>query len=130
MEEKLFKIMELENGLVLRLYDASKKVAGDRWQVSFLAKIEISIDYFLSDKTFSPNITMTQIKEVLGNIIIFEQKRERNFIDEKEKDEVFKALCVSFLSSSLSYLSDYDFPKKLIMKKYKENIGRQKWHDT
>ncbi len=123
MEEKLVKIMELENGLVLKLFDTSRKIAADLWLVSFIARIEIFTDNFLSEKNCPLNVTADEIKKSLGSVIIFEKKEERNFIDEKKKDEVFKNLSLSFLNTSLSYLSHADFSKKFILKKYKEHIA-------
>jgi len=124
VEEKLVKIMELENGLVLKLFDVSKKIAADRWLVAFIARIEILTDNFLTEKNFSLNVTADEIKKSLGSMVIFEKKDERNFIDEKKKDEVFKNLSLSYLNTSLSYLSHTDFSKKFILKKYKEYISK------
>jgi len=124
VEEKSVKIMELENGLVLKISDASKKIAGDRWQVSFIARIEIFTDNVLSEKNSSLNVTADEIKEKLGNMVVFEKKEVRNFIDEKNKEEVFENLCLSFLASSLSYLSRADFSGKFILKKYKEHTAK------
>ncbi|MBW2166593.1 MAG: hypothetical protein JRG74_11045 [Deltaproteobacteria bacterium] len=88
MEEKLIKNIDLENGLQLKLYDASRKLAGDRWLVS---------------------------------------KREKIFIDEREKDNVMKEIQDSFLSSSLSYFSHSDFPQKYVLKKFNEKIKKDSW---
>ena len=60
--------------------------------------------------------------------MLFEQKRERVYIDEKEKDEVLKEIQDSFLSTSLSYLSRSDLPKNYILKKFNEKIKKDSWY--
>ena len=43
MKEKLIKTMDLENGMQLNFYDASRKIAGDRWQISLVVRMEIPV---------------------------------------------------------------------------------------
>ena len=127
MEEKLIKIIDLENGLKLKLYDASRQLAGDRWLVSLIARIEIPTSDSLLKGDASPLLNIDEVRKVIGEKLLFEQKREKIFIDEKEKDEVMKEIQDSFLSSSLSYFSHSDFPKKYILKKFNEKIKRDLW---
>lgn len=89
----------LDNGLELRLYDTSRKVAGDRWRVGVVARIDMPVDdaqYFVDDKSLAD---FKSFKESFGEKVRFEQKRERNFIDAKHKDEVLQSLIDSFLQS-------------------------------
>ncbi len=127
MEEKLIKIIDLENELELKLYDASRKLAGDRWLVSLIARIEIPTSDSLLKEDVSPSLNVDEVRKVLGEKLLFEQKREKIFIDEKEKDEVMKEIQDSFLSTSLSYLSHSNFPTKYILKKFNEKIKKESW---
>ena len=127
MEEKLIKTIDLENGLELKLYDASRKLAGDRWLVSLIARIEMPINDLLLKKDVSPLLNVDEVRKVLGERLLFEQKREKIFIDDKEKDEVLKEIQDFFLSSSLSYFSHSDFPKKYVLKKFNEKIKKGSW---
>ena len=127
MEEKLIKTIDLENGLELKLYDASRKLAGDRWLVSLIARIEIPTNELLLKKDGSPLLNIDEVRKALGEKLLFEQKRDKIFIDEKEKDEVMKEIQDFFLSSSLSYFSHSDFPQKYVLKKFNEKIKRDSW---
>ncbi len=127
MEEKLIKIIDLENGLKLKLYDVSRQLAGDRWLISLIARIEIPTSDSLLKGDASPLLNIDEVRKVIGEKLLFEQKREKIFIDEKEKDEVMKEIQDSFLSSSLSYFSHSDFPKKYILKKFNEKIKKESW---
>ncbi|MBW2739358.1 MAG: hypothetical protein JRE64_11040 [Deltaproteobacteria bacterium] len=127
MEEKLIKNIDLENGLELKLYDVSRKLAGDRWLVSLIARIEIPTSDSLLKEDASPSLNVDEIRKVLGEKLLFERKREKIFIDEIEKDEVLKEIQDLFLSSSLPYFSHSDFPKKYILKEFNEKIKKESW---
>ncbi len=43
MKEKLIKTMDLKNSMYLKFYDNSKKLAGDRWLVSLIVRMEIPV---------------------------------------------------------------------------------------
>jgi len=120
MEYNFVKAIELGNNLKLKIYDSSKKMAGDRWLVSLTARIKISVDP--NSKLFSGSeYSKEEIDRLLGSEVLFEQKRERFFIDEKNKESVFNELCDSFVKNTVSYLSLPDFPKKFVLMKLKEN---------
>ena len=128
MEEVLINTIDLENGLELKLFDSSRKLAGDRWLVSLIARIEIPTNDSLLKEDGSSSLNFDEAIKVLGEKLLFELKRERIYIDEKEKDEVLKEIQDSFLSTSLSYLSRSDFPKNYILKKFNEKIKKDSWY--
>ncbi|MFH1580697.1 MAG: hypothetical protein ABIC39_01260 [Pseudomonadota bacterium] len=128
MEEVLINTIDLENGLELKLFDRSRKLAGDRWLVSLIARIEIPTNDPLLKEDGSSSLNFDEAIKVLGEKLLFEQKRERIYIDEKEKDEVMKGIQDSFLSTSLPYLSRSDFSRKYILKKFNEKIKKDSWH--
>jgi len=128
MENNLIKTIDLENGLKLKLFDASRKLVGDRWLVSLIARIEMPINDLLLKKDGAPLLNVDEIRKALGEKLLFEQKREKIFIDDKEKNEVMKGMQDLFLSSSLSYFSHPDFPQKYILKKFNEKIKKDSWY--
>lgn len=124
MKEKLIKTLELKNGLQLKIYDASRTMAGDRWLVSLIARMEIPVTKVLEKNDSQPKENANEIKDVLGERVIFEQKRDRIFVDIKEKDSVFQEMHDLFLVSSMDYLSRETFPKQFILKTYKEKMKK------
>ena len=110
MGNHIIKKIKLNNGLELGFYDASKKIAGDRWLVKLTAKVEIPVADYLGDMPSS--IHPDDIRKVLGEQVVFEKDMERNFIDDNEKEKVFKGFLESFLESSEKYLSASNFPKQ------------------
>jgi len=67
MEGKLIDKVRLENGLTLELYDRSRRVAGDRWLVSFVARIDVEVkpEYFQDHDT--PNISFDDIRAAVAD---------------------------------------------------------------
>ena len=90
MTETLIKKIDLQNGLTLEFINLSRKVAGDRYLVALRTRIEVPVEesWFSENDPSVPGIT--DIREKVGKTVVFEQKKERNFIDERLKEEVLK----------------------------------------
>jgi hypothetical protein len=128
VKEKLINTIRFDNGLELNFYDSSRKVAGDRWQVGIVARIDIPVDNAHFSE-FNGNVgDLAAFRKACGEKVRFEQKRQRNFIDAKYKDSVRRGLMDSFLKSALAYLSHADFAKKQVFRQYKEYLKRKTWY--
>jgi hypothetical protein len=125
MKEELINTLDLENGLQLNLYEGSRKLAGDRWLVSLIIRMDVSVTEALKKNGRESTESIDEIKGMLGDSVMFEKKREKIFIDKTEKETVFKELCDMFLNSSLNYLSKEIFPKQYILKTYKEEVKKK-----
>jgi len=125
MKEKLIKTIDLENGLQLNVYDASRKLVGDRWLVSLVVRMDVPVTEALKKNGRQPMENVDEIKDVLGDSVLFEKKREKIFVGTVAKEKVFKELCDMFLNSSLNYLSKEIFPKQYILKTYKEEVKKK-----
>ena len=68
MEKKLIKTINLKNNLILKAYDASKKIASDRWQITLLLNIEIPIRETLTGRS---DDAVRNIDEIIGYGFIF-----------------------------------------------------------
>ena len=130
MMEKLVKTIVLENGLILEIYDHSRKIAADRWLVKMVSKVDIPIDYLIRNAGGSSqlNLNIDELRNFFNACIRYEQKRERNFINETEKDTVFDDLLTSFLKSSQAYLSHPDFPVRYAVREYLKLKQRSSWY--
>ena len=130
MNEKLTKTIVLGNGLILEIYDHSRKVAGDRWLVKMVAKVDISIDYLTNNARGSShlNLKIEELKKLFDVCIRYEQTRERNFISEEEKDIVFNDLLTSYLKSTQAYLSHPDFPIRYTAREYSKKKQQSTWY--
>lgn len=119
MIEKLVKTIELENGLKLDIYDKSRMVGADTWLVTVLFRIEIRVDETLLGVVDNAPETGAVVEKT-GETVLFEIQRERNFINELEKADVFQAVMDSYLATTLSYLSHPMFGARYVLKTYHE----------
>lgn len=119
--------MKLDNGLTLELFDCSRKIAGDRWLVSFLARIPLEIT--LEDFSHVPDAQrlFEQFIESEGRTIYFEIKKERNFIDEGEKNGILDDLLQDFRLNTLPYLGHKSLAKGIKKKRITQFQERQQW---
>jgi dGTP triphosphohydrolase len=128
MKEKLIKTMELTNGMHLNFYDASRRLVGDRWLISLIIRMEIPVVEVLINDEEKFMDSVDEIKKVLGEKVLFEQKRDRIFVSESEKQTVFEEVYNFFIDSVLSYLSNKAFPKRYVLKKYREKVEQESWY--
>jgi len=131
MKQSLMKTMQLSNGLKLDFYDISRKLAGDRWYVGMIVRIDIPLtDLLLTSQQLS-GYSVKEIRKALGESVSFQQKRERHYIDEREKDALLQGLMDSFIKSTLNYFSHPDFPGNYVLKEFQAYQKQQAWrqHD-
>ncbi len=128
MEEKRIKKIELGENIFLEIYDASKKLAGDRWQVLMVARIKLSVSETLMAAGDQLAEELDDLKAVLEKTVVFEQKSKRIFIASSEKDKIFDELLNGFIKTSLPYLSRPEFPRRFVYKKYREAKEKENWY--
>jgi hypothetical protein len=125
MEPILITEEQLENGVTLRLYDASRKLAGDRWLVALeaCALVPVEENEFMEDDKTGDSFS---VRQALGKQISFEQKRERFFIDERQKTSVFNQILESFRSSTRDYLAHPLFPSRFIRQSFRKYLEKKR----
>ena len=118
MEKTLIETITLPNGLILELWDTSRPMAGDRWRVSLLAKVEIPVlpEYFST--LDNGEQAYQELLSAYGFPLVFTQEKNRHFVDEKDSKNVFAELCQRFKDNLLSYLGNPRFASLYAMKKY------------
>lgn len=125
MKNKLIKTIDIKKNITLNLYDSSKKLAGDSWLIKLIVRMEIPVTEALIQENSELVDIVTEIKKVLGEKVLFEQVLERIFIDDAKKEAVLKELTESFLDNTFNYLSHKEFPKRYVLKKYKEMVEKE-----
>ena len=124
MSNKTGKILEhkkLDNGMELFLYDRSRVMAGDRWQVELKCEAHIPIDesYWGMVEHDDPQL-LADVKRILGKRLMFVTTQKRIFIDATERETVFQEMVQQVYSSMLEYLKKPHFPQKFFMRQYRD----------
>ena len=65
------------------------------------------------------------IVDKVGPVAVYEFAVERNFIMAKDKDKLFEELEQNFFETLGKYISKPNFPKKLILKQYKDRVDNK-----
>jgi hypothetical protein len=121
---------DLENGLKIEFYDASRVIAGDRMQANLLIKILLKAEpsHFADCK--EAERAFQAFVRSFGREIAFEQRKVRNFVDRNRVPAVLQELQEDFLRANQSYLSREHFEKRTILRKYQELLERRSYGQT
>lgn len=111
---------QLANGVVVRFYDESRRVAGDRWQVKVRYDVVVLVsEIFWSLVSGEPEL-IDEIRAALGSEIKLSKAIERNFISEEEKEVLVAEIVTRNRKNIFRYLTDPGFPERLFQRRYKE----------
>jgi hypothetical protein len=115
----------LNNGLTLEFWDYSRPLAGDRCYVLLEVRIAIPIE----PDTLPPELRgqVDQVKEALGEEIIFSQKVERNFIAALEVPTILQDRQDRFLAMAPRYFGHPDFAPRFIRGTFAKKQELQRW---
>jgi hypothetical protein len=116
--EIVLKEEKLANGVFLQLIDRSGILAADRWTVRLLCRFTVKVDESLWS-TLDDFPDRQTIMEMIGPELVHEQKKERQFIADSEKDAVINDL-ICQAEELLPYASSPRFVEALLEKRVKE----------
>ncbi len=126
-EKKMIEEIKLDNGLRVEFYDYSRKVAGDRWLIGLLVKVPMRVDRGDFNAFDNADELYEKFLEQNGPEVSFQLQKERNFIDEREKAEVFSSLLSNLKRHALSYMGHKAFSANFKRKKIQEFQERLSW---
>ncbi len=111
----------LANGLAVAVWDLSKKIAGDRWLVKIHCQtlIPVAEEFFLRLQEADSGL-LEEVRARMGEQVAFDVIKERNFVDEAEKDAILKAMVEQVSGNMVRYLANPKFPEKFFSSKYEE----------
>jgi len=122
---KLVEKISLSNGLVLEIWDYSRRLAGDRWLIGMLAQIVVEAP----PQAFSRRELYEVFLDEEEGKVYYRYRKERTFIDEREKEAIFSQLKERFLEAALSYLSHPSFRERLIAAEVALFERRKAWEE-
>ena len=120
---------QLANGVVVRFYDESRRVAGDRWQVKVRYDAVVSVSETLWSLVSEEPELIEEIWAALGGEIVLTNINERNFISAEEKEVLVAEIVGRARKNIFGYLADPGFPERYFKRSFKEareEIARKK----
>ena len=128
-EVKHLEDEQLANGVVVRFYDESRRVADDLWQVKVRYDAMVSIsETFWSLVSGEPEL-IEEIRAALGAEMVLTNVNERNFISAEEKEALVSEIVSRARQNIFAYLAKPGFPEryfKRCFKEAREEIERKK----
>lgn len=119
-ETKHLEDEQLANGVVVRFYDESRRVAGDRWQVKVRYDVVIAVaETFWNLVNGEPEL-IEKIRAALGAEIILTNVNERNFISAEEKEVLVAEIVRRARKNIIDYFDAPEFPERLFKQRFKE----------
>jgi hypothetical protein len=119
-EVKHLEDEQLANGIVVRFSDESRRVAGDRWQVTVRYDAVVSVsEAFWSLVSEKPEL-IAEIRATLGAEIVLTHANERNFISVEDKEALIAEIVSQARKNIFGYLADPGFPERFFKRRFKE----------
>ena len=115
----IIKAIDLDNGMKVTVSDESGKVAGDRWLVKVRCEAQMATAHHL-DKVVEDTELLDPIGREMGGHVRFVLHKERNFVDEKHKNDVVDESVKQIMNNIERYLASESFPARLFDQRYTE----------
>ena len=120
---RLVEKIPLENGLMVEIWDYSRRQAGDRWLVGMLAQVKVPV----SPEDFPDQDSYKDFLELQGPWAYFRLYKERTFIDQEAREEIFRGLMEHFRRHCLDYMAHPEFASRFLAREVEEFLRRRHW---
>ncbi|HID97719.1 MAG TPA: hypothetical protein EYP57_05980 [Thermodesulfobacteriaceae bacterium] len=119
--------IELSNGLQVEFLDGSRLVAGDRWLVKIVARIPIEVTEENFRAVAGDGALYGEFIRERGSPVLFTLEKERNFIDEKEKNSILETLIRELKQYALPYMGHPAFARGHLKRIVQEFEEKRRW---
>jgi len=115
----------LANGLSLAVYDCSRPMAGDRWQVILEVRLAVPV----TPATVPPDLAdrLPEVLAALGPEPVFSKQEVRHFIDAREVAGILAEMQTRLLQGLRAYLGHPDFAGRFLGRKFTEHQEQRRW---
>jgi len=117
----------LDNGLEISFYDQSRPVAGDRCMVQLLIDLPIPLDDSILQSLSASESQLGAFLEQHGSWVHYELTKTRHFVPQAEADAILDELRREFISAGFDYLRHPDFPRRYVLKVYREWAEKERF---
>jgi hypothetical protein len=106
---------ELANGIMVRVTDKSRRVAGDRWHIKLVCTVSLPVEEgMIKVRDDDDPELLAMIRTLLGSEVMKEFVQERTFVDVQEKDEMVAEMLASTKGNIQGYLASVKFPASFL----------------
>jgi len=111
----ILKKKKLVNGITITICDQSRQIAGDRWHLCLACKASMPFnnDFESVNPDGDTEELRAEIRQRMGNELIFTLTKERNFVSIDQKEGTMQEMLRQVLEHVTSYLASDKFPVRL-----------------
>ena len=120
---KVVASIPLENGLTLELLDASRLLAGDRWLVHLVARMEIPLTPDLLDEVPDGDQLCAVLRQESGDRLEYRADLKKHYVDEKDHERILGEFQDIVRREKMPYLSHPDFARRFAVSR----LSKCKW---
>jgi hypothetical protein len=113
---KLIEQIDLTNGLTLNIYDLSRQIAPDTTKVEIYITTEIALE----ESFFTHHDDFARVKNIFGDKINFEYRKERSFTPIEKETATRDELIETFKNNSINYIASPNFAQNLALSKLRD----------
>jgi hypothetical protein len=125
MTQRQLATETMENQLTMTLFDASRKMAADRWLVEVVLQIEVPVRANWFNDKLAPPAPLADMTALLGERFNFEYRDRRTFVDAGEKDALVEKMRADLIAMAPRYYGHPEFAARLISKRYREKVAQR-----
>lgn len=118
---------ELQNGLTILFYSESRPLPGARCQVELRIEIPVEVMEEHFRDCPDPRQAYLEFTSTFGKTVAFEQRKVRNFIDQKMGETVIELMKREVMDSSAPYITHPDFERRVVLKRYQDWKQTETW---
>ncbi len=112
----------MDNGLQIDIFDKCKMIAGDRWYVKIVCVTTGSYPAEKCKELLNEEQYTAFVEKYPDCKISFQYDKERNFVDDRVKDEAVQELVDQIRDSNLDYMAKESFAENLLRNRVDEFI--------
>ena len=101
----------LENGLIIRFYDRTKRYFGDY----FCVKLEIVCEVPIKRDDYDDENVYDEAKAILGERVFHRRSVERMAVPTEKVELTLTGLIEEFMEHASRYIASFSFPQRLVL---------------
>jgi hypothetical protein len=122
--DKPMRVLRLDNGLILEIYDRSNRYYGDYHRVHLEVRSRLPLEPDLFSGEEDPQQACRRARQRFGEDLQETRTLERMGVGGKGVAQVRDTLVESFLTANLPYLRRADYPARLVARRLAEKPER------